>query len=199
MENPVVAALAYRHSCALFLSNQDIGRPRLEQIAEAGRLTPSMHGIEPWHFVVVSDETLKTRLASACGPVPSLSSCSAVIVVVCRTADIEPGSEYCQAQMARAGVGAGGLADYARLMATRDARQWALRQCWMAAANMMTAAAAMEVDSCPVWEFDNLAVLDALGLPASRFNVALPIALGYRALMPTPHPRHALAEVATFR
>lgn len=33
-----------------------------ETILEAGRLSPSSLGLEPWHFVVVQSETLRDKL-----------------------------------------------------------------------------------------------------------------------------------------
>lgn len=38
----------------------------LERILEAGRLAPSARNLQPWYFIVVEDEEIKSKLVDAC-------------------------------------------------------------------------------------------------------------------------------------
>jgi F420 biosynthesis protein FbiB-like protein len=44
-----------------------VSRAQLEEILEAARWAPSPHGRQPWRFVVVTQDTVKQRLAAAMG------------------------------------------------------------------------------------------------------------------------------------
>ncbi|GAB3254094.1 NAD(P)H-dependent oxidoreductase [Chitinimonas naiadis] len=203
MQNPMLEVLNYRDSCQLFLSNQTLPPPQLEQILEAGRLSPSAMGIEPWHFIVVTDDDTKTALQHACGGQPQLTSCSTVVVILARTVDLRPGSYYCKEMLQRGFDGAALLENlerrYAHMVEGRDIAAWSTAQCHVAAANMMLAAAAAEIDSCPIWDFNAPAVEHALEVDTARFCIALPIAFGYRAVIPAPKRRRPLEEMVSYR
>ncbi|HEY9102208.1 nitroreductase family protein [Chitinimonas sp.] len=203
MHNPLLETLNCRDSCPLFLSNQALPQPELMQLLEAGQLAPSVLGLEPWHFVVSTKEASKTALQQACHDQPQLASCSAVVTVLARTADLRPGSEYCEAQLAREAQGAAHLQalreQYARMAAEHALDAWLVAQCHVAAAHIMLAAAAAGIDSCPIWDFDPTAVSAALQVDTTRYLVALPIALGYRAVIPAPKHRRPLADMIDYR
>ena len=71
-----------------------------------------------------------------------------------------------------------------------DLSAWSVAQCHVAVSQMMIAAAAIGVDSCPMGGFEPEAVADVLRIDRSDVDVALLLALGYRA-QPQP-PRHRL-------
>ena len=76
---------------------------------------------------------------------------------------------------------------------------WSVAHCHIAAANMMTAAAAIGVDSCPIGGFDRASVHRVLGIDETKHEVALILCLGYRA-QPQPLKRRLpLAELVEYR
>ena len=64
---------------------------------------------------------------------------------------------------------------------------------------MMTAAAVIGVDSCPMGGFEAEAVAEVLHVDRSRFEVALLLALGYRAQPQPAKHRLPMEELVTFR
>jgi nitroreductase len=58
----------------------------LEKILEAGRQAPSAANRQPWHFIVVTDEGQKKRLAEACSGQTWLADAGAIIAGVGRPA-----------------------------------------------------------------------------------------------------------------
>jgi len=64
---------------------------------------------------------------------------------------------------------------------SKVAHEWAARQCYIALGNLMTCAAILNVDACPLEginpsEYDNI-----LGLNGSGYKTVMALALGYRA------------------
>jgi len=58
----VFEAIQKRHSVRSYLSDEVSGG-KLEEILEAARLAPSAGNIQPWHFVVVTDQQMRKKLS----------------------------------------------------------------------------------------------------------------------------------------
>jgi len=58
-----LAAIHARYSCRAYL-DQPVPRALLEQLIDAGRRAPSARKVQPVFFVLATDPTLRTRLAS---------------------------------------------------------------------------------------------------------------------------------------
>ena len=54
----VVSRRSIRH-----YKNQTVPNNLLEKVLEAGRLAPSAKNIQPWHFIVISDEDVRNQFA----------------------------------------------------------------------------------------------------------------------------------------
>ena len=81
----------------------------------------------------------------------------------------------------------------------RQISDWCARQAYIALGNMMTAAAMMEIDSCPIEGFEmekTVAVLERhFGVDPKLYRPAVQIAFGYRVNEPRPKTRRALDVV----
>ncbi|EOD5178516.1 nitroreductase family protein [Campylobacter fetus] len=51
-------ALNFRHACKVFDENRKIDSADFNDILEAGRLSPSSMGMQPWEFEVIEDKEL---------------------------------------------------------------------------------------------------------------------------------------------
>jgi len=54
--------LKFRHACKVFDENKKISDDEFDKIIEAGRISPSSMGLEPWDFWLIKDESLKSNL-----------------------------------------------------------------------------------------------------------------------------------------
>lgn len=203
MRDQFMKALQFRRACRSFDETKRVARADLEYILEAGRLSPSSLGIEPWRFVAIEDDQLKRRLRPSCWNQVQITTASALVVILARNADIAPNSPYIRRMLAR--------------MSPRDSQidtmvdlfremphgasllDWSIAQCHLAAAMMMMAAAAIRIDSCPMGGFVPEAAADILGIDRAQFEIALLLALGYRAQQPEPQQRLSFSEVVEFR
>jgi nitroreductase len=195
-------ALWFRHACKIFDEGKPLARADLDYVLEAGRLAPSSLGLEPWRFIVVEDDTLRRHLRSACWNQSQITSCRAVIVILALKADLAPETGYARTMMRRI-VGSDAELDEAmeiyRQMAQGDVVAWSVAQCHIAAANMLMAAAAIGLDSCPMGGFEPEAVAETLKIDRARYEVALLVALGYRAQPQPAKHRLPLDQLVEYR
>lgn len=206
----LLAALNFRHATKRFEPGRRIPERDFDAILEAARLSPSSFGQEPWAFLVVQDPALRERLrAHAWGGQGQLPSASHLVLVLARTgADMRFDSAYTdhhlreveqlppQVVERKRGVLGNFQANEFRLLDSERAMwDWAAKQCYIALANMMTAAALLGVDSCPMEGFDpeamNALLARDFGVDTTRTQLAAMVAFGYRAAEPGPKRRQS--------
>jgi nitroreductase len=208
----ILQAFNFRHACKAFDPQRKIPDDDFAFILETGRLSPSSFGFEPWRFIVIQDRALREQLrAVSWGAQGQLPSASHVIAILARKEDMRPGSDYTE-HMMRDVIR---LSDEAiarrhtfypqfhetdfHLDTPRAVFDWSCRQAYIALANMMTSAALIGIDSCPIEGFNQLnaeAVLNEAGLlEDGRFGLAVMVAFGYRVNPQPVKTRQALEAV----
>jgi nitroreductase len=195
--------LHFRHACKLFDEKRPVARADLDYVLEAGRLAPSSLGLEPWRFLVVESPALRRHLRPACWNQSQITSASAVIVILALTAELKPETGYARRMLGRLVASEGELDEAMEIyhgITHGDLAAWSVAQCHIAAAAMMLAAAAIGIDTCPMGGFEQEAVADVLAIDRGRFEVALLLAVGYRA-QPQQPPKHRLplADLVEYR
>lgn len=210
----IMAAYEYRHATRVFDSTKKISPEDFEFILETGRLSPSSFGFEPWKFVVVQNPEIREKLLPyAWGAQKQLPTASHFVLILSRLPrDMTAGSEYTQGMMRDVQklppeVAEGkqkvydlflksdfGLAGNERAMF-----EWGARQTYLALGNMMTAAAQIGIDSCPIEGFDKEKieqVLTAEGIvDPEHFGIACMAAFGYRVNEPRSKTRQTAGQV----
>jgi len=191
-----------RFACHRFQADRRIPPADLEFILEAGRLSPSSFGLEQWKFLVLNKPEDMAALQAACFDQPQVGSASAVLVILAKLAELNPDSDYVRRLLEREYPGDGlafALSNYRNFHANTDVAAWSATQCHIAAANMMTAATAVGVDSCAIGGFLPEQVMAVLGLPPGQYQVALILPLGYCDEIPPKKQRLPLADLVEYR
>ncbi|MBJ6609069.1 MAG: NAD(P)H-dependent oxidoreductase [Candidatus Thiothrix moscowensis] len=205
---PFLQAMNFRHACKKFDPQQKIAEADFQQILEFGRLSPSSFGMEHWRFVVVQTPELREKLREQCWNQPQITDSSHVMVILAKSAAVEPGSTYVKQLFGRRGLPAEAEQAYLERYAAHNASEiaphmntfaWASKQCYIALANMMTGAASLGIDSCPIEGFSKAGVEEVLGVDTAQYGVAVVVAFGYRAGEQTPRLRQPLAELVEYR
>lgn len=214
MHNKIIEALMFRHAAKDFDATRIIPDDTFETILEAGRLSPSSFGFEPWRFLVVQDRTLREKLrAFTWGGQKQIPNSSHLVVYLARKGvDTRAGSEYVRTfvdrvqelpadiqQMKLERYEAFQKDDFALWEDDRAQFDWACKQVYIALGNMMTVAAMLGVDSCPMEGFQQQRIDEVLaadfGIDTSRFGVACMAAFGYRVIEPRPKTRQPMQDV----
>ncbi len=206
--NEVLKALHFRHACKKFDPNRQIPVDDLLAILECGRISPSSFGMEPWKFVVVQDRTLREKLRKACWNQMQVTDASEVVVILARPEDVKPDSDFVKYKFSRRNLDPDAekayLARYRNHLETEiepimSYYAWTSKQCYIALANMLTAAAATGIDSCPIEGFHKKEVEEVLEIDGKQFEVAVVFTLGYRAGEQSPQLRSDASEVIEYR
>ncbi|MBK6742997.1 MAG: NAD(P)H-dependent oxidoreductase [Hydrogenophilales bacterium] len=202
MKQQILDIFHRRYACHAFQPDRPMAREDVDFILEAGRLSPSSFGLEQWKFVVVMRPDEKSTLQGACFNQPQIGSASCVIVILAKVADLDPDSDYVRRLMAREYPGealAPAMENYRQFHAMTDVPSWSITQCHIAAANMMTAAAAIGIDSCAIGGFISGAVKTTLGLTDDRYEIALILPFGYCSEPAPGKQRLTLTELVEYR
>ena len=203
MKNQLLAAFQRRHACHLFQADKPLNADDLAFILEAGRLSPSSFGLEQCKFLVLTAPADKQALQAACFNQPQVGSASAIVVILARLTDLDPDSDYVRKLMARECPDPqaleGALKNYRSFHAATDVLAWSSAQCHIAAANMMTAAAGIGIDSCAIGGFVPEMVCRQLNIDPTRYFPSLILPLGYCAHAAGDRIRLPMEEVAEYR
>jgi nitroreductase len=202
MKQALLDIFRRRHACHQFRDDQSIAQDDLGFILEAGRLSPSSFGLEQWKFIVLSAAQDKLDMQAACFQQPQVGSASAIVVILARLAELNPDADHVMRLLQREYPGEAfetALKNYQAFHAATDVKAWSVAQCHIAAANMMTAAAGIDLDSCAIGGFDPDQVMRLLGIDPTLYEPALILALGHCARGPGEKLRLPLDELVDFR
>lgn len=208
----ILAAHHFRHATKEFDPNKTISDEDFRFILETGRLSPSSFSAEPWRFVVVQNEQLLNKIKNVSyGAASKLPEASHFIIILSRTSqDMRYDSAYQLEQQSKA-VPKERLArhleiyeefqrnDFKLLDNDRFLTDWGIKQTYIPLANMMTAAALIGIDSCPVEGFDietmNQILEEEELLEDGHFTISVMLAFGYRKKEPGPRIRRPFDDV----
>ncbi|MCE0497897.1 MAG: NAD(P)H-dependent oxidoreductase [Methylacidiphilales bacterium] len=186
----LLANLHWRYATKIFDPAKTIPADVWKALEETLVLTPSSFGLQPWKFLVITSPELKTRLKPHSWNQAQVTDCSHYVVFaskkkigeadidafLARTAEVRG----CTLDSLKAyrGMMVGDLVQGAR---SKVAAEWAVRQIYIALGNFMTAAALLQVDTCPMEGFVPAEYDKILGLEARGLTAAVCCAAGYRS------------------
>jgi nitroreductase len=200
-------AMDFRHACKLFDEDKKISDKDIKFILEAGRKSPSSFGMEAWKFLVITNEDLKVKIRPACWNQAQVTSCSHLVIVLAGIDSVKVESGLPQMRFTRREMTQEQLDFYMNLYSShlketlssdKNIYSWTARQTYIAAGNMMTAAAVLGIDSCPIEGLDKEEVEKILGLNISQYQVSLVLPFGYRINEQSSQLRLDFDEVIEF-
>ena len=207
MTNDFTKAMDFRHACKIFDETKKISNDGMHYILEAGRKSPSSFGMEAWKFLVITNEELKAKLRPACWNQVQITSCSHLVVILAGIENAKVESGEVAKRFARRPLSQEQLDTYLKLYAGHlkqtlstddNIYAWTARQTYIAAANMMTAASFVGIDSCPIEGFEKEKIEEILGLDTKKWQLAMLLPFGYRINEQSTQLRLDFDEVVEF-
>lgn len=198
-KNDLLETFNYRFACKQYDAEKMISEDDFNFILETARLSPSSFGWEPWKFVIVQDKSLRRKLKEAAwGAQSHLDTASHFVLVLARKSkDTKAGSDYLNYISTDVQQLPGEIVTMKMdffdkfqqndfdLTDDRKLFDWASKQTYIALGNMMTSAAHIGIDSCPIEGFDREKVeslLEAEGiLDPNEFGLSVMASFGYRS------------------
>jgi nitroreductase len=183
-------ALQWRYATKVFDATRKIPSDVWQTLERALVLTPTSYGLQPYRFLVINDPVKRAELLPHSWNQKQVVDASHLVVFTARTkmtgADV---NKLITRTSDIRKIPAESLNFYRDLMLSdvvngprgKTAHEWATRQTYLALGNLMTCAAVLGVDACPMEGLDPAEYDRVLGLNGSGYATVVACALGYRA------------------
>lgn len=185
----LLAALRGRYATKAFDPNRQIPPETWAALEDSLVLSASSFGLQPYRFFVILDRATRERLLPHAWGQRQVVEASHFVVLAARTAVTEADIDaFIRRVAATRGESVDSLAGYRQMMTgslLSAAFQpmiphWTARQAYLALGNLLTCAALLGVDACPMEGFVPAEFDRVLGLPAQGLASVVCCALGYR-------------------
>ena len=201
-----------RYACKKYNKTKVVSDEDFMAIIEAGRLSPSSFGLEPWKFILVKNEEMLNDMREfAWGAINSLNGASHIVMVLARKG-VTGDSEYFE----RIGKEIKNISEenlkirkefftkfqkehFKLLESERALFDWASKQTYITMVNMMNMAAALGIDSCAIEGFNKEIAEKYFSekgvFDLKEYGISYFVSFGYRDEEITPKTRRKLSEV----
>lgn len=189
-ETGIIEALKWRYATKKFDPARKIPAATWAILEEALVLSPSSFGLQPWKFFVVEDSKTRAALRPEAWGQPQITDASHLLVLAAKNevtpADVDRHmSRICEVR----GITPDALSEYRKAILNFlvapppgfDLHAWTTRQVYLALGNLLTTAATLGIDACPMEGFSPSKFDEVLKLSAKGYTPTVLCALGYRA------------------
>jgi nitroreductase len=204
----LLTQLHWRYATKKFDATHKIAPELWSALEQALILTPSSFGLQPWKFLVITDQAVKEKLVPVSWHQKQPAQASHHVVFAVRKALGEKDVDHFVESIVQVRGGTTeALKGYRDVMAgfagkaASDGwlREWGVRQVYIALGNFMTSAAVLGVDTCPMEGISTPDYDKILGLTGTEFETVVACAAGYRAIedkyASAPKVRYSASEV----
>lgn len=214
----IIEAFQFRHATKEFDETKKLTNEEIEFILKTAHLSPSSFGFEPWHFVVVQDKELRELLKPVAWGAPiKLDTASHFILgLAMKSPMIKYNTDYINHMMKEVKQFPEDVIEvYSKFYREFQERNfnldtdkklfdWASKQTYIALGNMMTSAALIGIDSCPIEGFHQEKAEELLsekfGIDTTKFGLSYMVAFGYRKADPIyDKSRRNFDEIITWK
>lgn len=180
---------SFRYAVKRFEASKKISESDWHILEESLRLSPSSYGLQPWKFLIVQNANLREQLKPVSWGQTQVTDCSHYVVfATLKNLDEAYVDTFIQSIAQTRGVDAAALKGYRDAIVgdvvtgprSAIAQAWTQRQAYIAMGNLMTTAAMMHIDTCPMEGLDPAAYDRILGLEKSAYATVAACAVGYR-------------------
>ncbi|MDH7501257.1 MAG: NAD(P)H-dependent oxidoreductase [Verrucomicrobiota bacterium] len=186
----LLAALNWRRAIKVFDPEKIIPAETWAALEQVLVMSASSYGLQPYRFIVVRDKKIREQLFPHAWDQRQVVDASHLVVFAARTDVTEKEiDDYIQLIAQVRGVTTDSLRNYREMM--RESlladdfkpmvRHWTARQAYIALGNLLTSAALLGVDACPMEGFVPSGFDSVLGLTEQRLTAVVMCALGYRS------------------
>ncbi|MCB7481064.1 NAD(P)H-dependent oxidoreductase [Christiangramia sediminis] len=181
--------LNWRYATKKFDSEKEISQQDLNTLLESIQLTASSYGLQPYEVIVVKDQEKREKLKAAAWNQTQITDASYLLVF----ANLKSVSEkYVDTYLNNIAETRNlkredlkGMEDMIKnttlQLSEQDQNDWAAKQAYIALGNLLSAAANLKIDTCPMEGFDAGKFDEILGLKNKNLTTAVIAPIGYRS------------------
>ncbi|MBA3686853.1 MAG: NAD(P)H-dependent oxidoreductase [Planctomycetes bacterium] len=185
----LLTQLRWRYATKRFDPQRRIDDATWSALEDALVLAPSSYGLQPWRFLVIDDPDLRSELRTVSMDQPQIVEASHLVVFAASTVITEQDVDGFVERTAEVrGVPVASLDAFRQTMIgdvvdgprALIAREWAARQAYIALGVLLSSAAMLGIDACPMEGFDPAGYDRILGLEDHSLRAVVLATLGYR-------------------
>lgn len=181
--------LQWRYATKKFDSEKKLSEEDLEELLESVRLSASSYGLQPYEVIVVSDPEVREKLKAAAWNQSQITDASQLIVFAnYRKISSDHVSEYMQNISETREVPRENLSGMEKMInntiesrSEENQQVWGSKQTYIALGNLLSSAASMRIDTCPMEGFNQDEFDEILGLKDKNLQSSVIAAVGYRS------------------
>ncbi|WP_448380789.1 NAD(P)H-dependent oxidoreductase [Gloeomargarita sp.] len=182
--------LYWRYATKKFDPTRKIPPEIWQVLEESLRLAPSSFGLQPWKFVVVNNPDIRAQLVEHSWGQKQVVDASHLLVLALQKHITEQDvNRYLERMAAVQGIpleNLQGLGQMIKGFLTQppyplNLEEWAARQVYLALGQLMTVAAFLGIDTCPMEGFIPAKYDEILGLTDTPYRSVVVCPVGYRA------------------
>lgn len=206
IKQTLLKAYVFRHACKLFDHTKKISDEDFKFMLETARLSPTSFGMEGVRLTVITNQELKDQLKPLCWDQQQINTCSHLVIFKTKTKDLKPNSDWTKAKFAQRGLPQEAQDKYMEVyknfhkaLKSDDIYEWGTRQAYIMFSSMITSAALIGIDSCPIEGFEKEKLEKTLEINTNEEEISLVCTFGYRV---NPQPakfRLSLDEMCEFK
>ena len=186
----VLNQLRWRYATKQFDPTRKISDDDWNALEQSLVLTPSSFGLQPWQFIVITDQATKDKLLPVSWNQRQVADASHLVVFAVKK-DLGPADvhRYIDRIAKTRNVSSESLQSFKDVLLTFlsqpadkfDVNAWATRQVYIALGNFLNTAALIGIDTCPMEGIDPARYDEILGLAAKGYKTVVAAPAGYRA------------------
>ena len=187
--NMIIENLKWRYATKKFDSSKTISTEDFETLKKAMQLTASSYGLQPYKILNIVDKETRAKLRAASWNQSQIEDASHMIVLANMT---DFGDElvdnYFENVIDTRNLNKEDVADYANTikstigqLSQEQKAIWTAKQAYIVVGNLLSAAAQLRIDACPMEGFQSEEYNKILDLNSKNLNAAVVVTLGYRS------------------
>lgn len=185
----LIDKLNWRYATKKFDPSKKLSTEQLDELLKAVQLSPSSAGLQSYKVIVVEDPEIRKQLRKAAHGQAQLIDASQVIVFASETnLDEAYVKHFIDFVAEKRHIGRENLEGYEQMLMgnvnrlTEDQRiAWSNKQTYIALGVLLTAAAEMGIDACPMEGFSAVKFDEILGLREKNLTTVVIAAIGFRS------------------
>ncbi len=181
--------LKWRYATKKFDTSKTISNEDFETLKKAMQLTASSYGLQPYKILNIEDKEIREKLCAASWNQSQIEDASHMIVLANMT---DFGDElvdnYFDNVIDTRNVTKEDVTDYANTikstigqLSQEQKAVWTAKQAYIVVGNLLSAAAQLKIDACPMEGFQSEEYNKILDLNSKNLNAAVVVTLGYRS------------------
>jgi nitroreductase len=186
----VIEAMKWRYATKQFDTDRKIPDTVWKSLESVLTLTPSGYGLQPWKFLVIQNPEVRRKLVPISLDQNQITDCSHFLVLASKLSIEESYiGGYIDEVAKQRNLSKEVLAGFNQMMIddvvngpkSKWIAEWAARQAYIALGNILTTAALLGIDACPLEGIIPEEYDEVLELKKSGYRTAVACAFGYRS------------------